>query len=320
MSETTPSHIVREAMLTSSEHGMRFDQAAATLFGEFSRERLKQWIASGELTLDDCTVKPKVKVQTGQMMKLDATLEAAGEWAAQAIALDIVYEDDSVLVINKPAGLVVHPAAGNPDGTLLNALLHHYPSQAELPRAGIVHRLDKDTTGLMVVARTLQAHNSLINQLKDKTVTREYDAIVVGAMTAGGSVNAPLGRHPKDRKRQAVVEHGKPAVTHYRVAERFPSHTHVRCQLETGRTHQIRVHMAYVKHPLIGDPVYAGRFKMPAGATEALREALRTFPRQALHARRLRFDHPETGEQVNCQADLPEDMVQLLEHLRYKEV
>lgn len=319
MSETTPSHIVREAMLTSSEHGMRFDQAAATLFGEFSRERLKQWIASGELTLDDRTAKPKVKVQTGQMMKLDATLEAAGEWTAQAIELDIVYEDDSVLVINKPAGLVVHPAAGNPDGTLLNALLHHYPQQAELPRAGIVHRLDKDTTGLMVVARTLQAHNSLINQLKDKTVTREYDAVVVGAMTAGGSVDAPLGRHPKDRKRQAVTDQGKPAVTHYRVAERFPSHTHVRCQLETGRTHQIRVHMAYVKHPLVGDPVYGGRFKMPAGATEALREALRTFPRQALHARRLRFDHPETGEQVSCQAELPDDMVQLLEHLRFKE-
>lgn len=316
MSEATPSRIVRDAALTSSEHGMRFDQAAAALFGEFSRERLKQWIASGALQLDGQTVKPKVKVQTGQHMTLDATLEASSEWSAEAIELDIVHEDDSVLVINKPAGLVVHPAAGNPDGTLLNALLHHYPQQAELPRAGIVHRLDKDTTGLMVVARTLQAHHSLINQLKDKTVTREYDAIVVGPMTAGGQVDQPLGRHPKDRKRQAVVASGKPAVTHYRVAERFPAHTHVRCQLETGRTHQIRVHMAFVKHPLVGDPVYGGRFKMPAGASEALREALRVFPRQALHARRLRFDHPDTGEMISCQADMPDDMVQLLALLR----
>ena len=316
MTEPTAEIIEREAQLTREEHGMRMDQAAAALFSDFSRERLKQWINEGALTIDGKTVKPKAKALVGQWLRLKATLQPEGEWLAQDIPLDVVYEDDSVLVINKPAGLVVHPAVGNLDGTLLNALLHHYPAQENIPRAGIVHRLDKDTTGLMVVARTLEAHHSLINQLKDKSVTREYDAIVVGSMTAGGTVNAPLGRHPKDRKRQAVVENGKPAVTHFRVAERFAAHTHVRCQLETGRTHQIRVHMSHKGWPLIGDPVYGGRLRFPAGASEELREALRTFGRQALHARRLRFDHPITGEEVMCHAPLPADMAQLLDCLR----
>ncbi|WP_414500662.1 23S rRNA pseudouridine(1911/1915/1917) synthase RluD [Zymobacter sp. IVIA_12111.31 C1] len=316
MTEPTAEIIEREAQLTREEHGMRMDQAAAVLFSEFSRERLKQWIGEGALTLDGKTVKPKVKVLVGQWLRLKATLQAEGDWVAQDIPLDVVYEDDSVLVINKPAGLVVHPAAGNPDGTLLNALLHHYPAQENIPRAGIVHRLDKDTTGLMVVARTLEAHHSLINQLKDKSVTREYDAVVVGVMTAGGTVDAPLGRHPKDRKRQAVVSNGKPAVTHFRVVERFAGHTHIRCQLETGRTHQIRVHMSHEGWPLVGDPVYGGRLRFPKGASETLRDALKDFSRQALHARRLRFEHPVTGEEVMCHAPLPDDMVQLLDCLR----
>lgn len=316
MTEPTAEIIEREAQLTREEHGMRIDQAAAVLFSEFSRERLKQWIGEGALTLDDKTVKPKVKVLMGQRLHLKATLQPEGEWVAQDIPLDVVYEDDSVLVINKPAGLVVHPAAGNRDGTLLNALLYHYPALENIPRAGIVHRLDKDTTGLMVVARTLEAHHSLVNQLKRKSVTREYDAVVVGTMTAGGTVNAPLGRHPKDRKRQAVVDNGKPAVTHFRVAERFAGHTHVRCQLETGRTHQIRVHMSHVGWPLVGDPVYGGRLRFPAGASEALRDELKNFGRQALHARRLRFDHPSTGEEVMCHAPLPDDMVKLLDCMR----
>lgn len=316
MTEPTAEIIEREAQLTREEHGMRMDQAAAVLFSEFSRERLKQWINEGALTLDGKTVKPKVKVLVGQCLRLNATLQAEGEWVAQDISLDVVYEDDSVLVINKPAGLVVHPAAGNPDGTLLNALLYHYPALENIPRAGIVHRLDKDTTGLMVVARTLEAHHSLIKQLKSKSVTREYDAVVVGVMTAGGTVDAPLGRHPRDRKRQAVVANGKPAVTHFRVAERFGGHTHVRCQLETGRTHQIRVHMSHEGWPLVGDPVYGGRLRFPPGASEGLREALQAFGRQALHARRLRFDHPLTGEEVMCHAPMPVDMAQLLERLR----
>lgn len=316
MSDSTVEFIEREAQLTRDEHGLRMDQAAAALFSEFSRERLKQWIADGMLTLDGKSVKPKAKVLVGQRLNLKATLQAEGEWVAQNIPLDVVHEDDSVLVVNKPTGLVVHPAAGNPDGTLLNALLHHYPAQENIPRAGIVHRLDKDTTGLMVVARTLEAHHSLINQLKDKSVTREYDAIVVGVMTAGGTVNAPLGRHPRDRKRQAVVVNGKPAVTHFRVVERFAGHTHIRCQLETGRTHQIRVHMSHEGWPLVGDPVYGGRLRFPPGGSETLREVLSSFGRQALHARRLRFEHPETGEEVTYHAPLPDDMTTLLTQMR----
>ena len=316
MTEPTAEIIEREAQLTSEEHGLRVDQAAAALFSEFSRERLKQWIAEGTLTLDHETVKPKAKVLVGQWLHLKTELQPEGEWVAQAIPLEVIHEDDSVLVINKPAGLVVHPAAGNPDGTLLNALLHHYPAQQNVPRAGIVHRLDKDTTGLMVVARTLAAHHSLIQQLKHKSVMREYDAVVTGVMTAGGTVDAPLGRHPRDRKRQSVVANGKPAVTHFRVLERFAGHTHIRCRLETGRTHQIRVHMAHEGWPLVGDPVYGGRLRFPPGASAALREALSGFGRQALHARRLRFEHPVSGREVICQAPMPDDMVKLLACMR----
>ncbi|APE31157.1 RNA pseudouridine synthase [Halomonas aestuarii] len=296
--------------------GMRLDQAAAELFADFSRERLKSWIKSGALTLDGQPAKPKDKVYGGEALALAAEIEDDTRFEPEDIPLTVVYEDEAVLVIDKPPGLVVHPAAGNPDGTLLNALLHHDPQLASIPRAGIVHRLDKDTSGLMVVARTLAAQTALVEQLQARSVSREYDAVVVGVMTAGGTVDAPIGRHPRDRKRQAVNDSGKPAVTHYRVVERFRAHTHVRCKLETGRTHQIRVHMAHARYPLIGDPVYGGRLKLPAGAGEALKEILRDFPRQALHARKLAFVHPVSGERMAFRAPLPDDLLMLLDYLR----
>ncbi|MBB3332644.1 23S rRNA pseudouridine1911/1915/1917 synthase [Halomonas campaniensis] len=296
--------------------GLRLDQAAAELFADHSRERLKAWIKSGELTVDGNPARPKDKVYGGEQLQLAAEVEDDTRFEPQEIPLAVVHEDDEVLVIDKPAGLVVHPAAGNPDGTLLNALLHHCPSLAGVPRAGIVHRLDKDTTGLMVVAKTLAAQTALVEQLQARTVSREYDAVCVGAMTAGGTLEAPIGRHPKDRKRQAVTASGKPAVTHYRVVERFRAHTHVRCRLETGRTHQIRVHLAHLRYPLVGDPVYGGRLKLPPGAAEPLKEILREFPRQALHARRLAFVHPGSGERVTFRSPLPDDMLMLIDYLR----
>jgi 23S rRNA pseudouridine1911/1915/1917 synthase len=240
------------------------------------------------------------------------TLEAETRWRPQSLPLDIVYEDDSVLVINKPAGLVVHPGAGNVDGTLSNALLHHAPELETVPRAGIVHRIDKDTSGLLVVARNLAAQKSLVEQLQARAFDREYEALTQGVMTAGGTVDAPIGRHPVNRLRQAVVPNGKEAITHYRVLEKFRAHTHIRVKLETGRTHQIRVHMAHIHYPLVGDPVYGGRLRIPAGATAELEAALRGFRRQALHAALLGFVHPRSGEFMSWQAPLPEDMVQLL--------
>lgn len=249
----------------------------------------------------------------GELLSLQAILEAEGDWQAQPLALDIIYEDESLLVVNKPAGLVVHPAAGNREGTLLNGLLHHLPAQEEIPRAGIVHRLDKDTTGLMVVAKTLAAHHSLVRQLQDRTVSREYQAICSGVMTGGGTINADIGRHPRVRTKMAVVtQGGKEAVTHYRIVQKFRDHTHVRVKLETGRTHQIRVHMAHIGYPLVGDPVYAGRPKIPGGASARLLEALRGFSRQALHAGELGLMHPETGDYICWQVELPADMRQLL--------
>lgn len=296
--------------------GARLDQAAAELFSDYSRERLKAWINAGELTVDGVSVKPKAKLHGNEVLLLKATIEEDTRFEPQDIALDIVYEDEAVMVINKAAGMVVHPAAGNPDGTLLNALLHYHPALAEVPRAGIVHRLDKDTTGLMMVAKTIPAQTALVEQLQARSVSRQYDAVVIGKPVAGSTIDAPIGRHPKDRKRQAVTNSGKPAVTHFRVVERFRAHTYVRCKLETGRTHQIRVHMAHARFPLIGDPLYSGRAKLPPGAAGPLKEILREFPRQALHARRLSFVHPVSGETLTFQADLPDDLLMLLDYLR----
>jgi 23S rRNA pseudouridine1911/1915/1917 synthase len=228
------------------------------------------------------------------------------------MALDIVYEDESLLLLNKPAGLVVHPAAGHASGTLMNGLLHHHPPLEALPRAGIVHRLDRDTTGLMVVAKTLKAHKHLVAELQARNLFREYEAVVAGVMTAGGRIEQPVGRHPVDRKRMAVVADGKPAVTHYRVERRCRGHTHIRARLETGRTHQIRVHMAWLQYPLVGDPAYGGRLKLPRGASPSLREALQGFSRQALHAGRLGLPHPESGEYREWTAPVPADLAALL--------
>jgi len=304
------------ARIPENAAGRRFDQVLAELFSDYSRSRLQQWVRDGAVLLDARRVEAKYRVSGGEWVEIVAELREDSEVLPQAIPLDVRYEDEHLLVINKPAGLVVHPAAGNRDGTLQNALLHYDAGLAALPRAGIVHRLDKDTSGLMVVARQLSAHKSLVEQLQARSVHREYLALVQARVTASGHVDAPIGRHPRDRLRMAVVESGKPAVTHYRVLERFPAHTLVEARLETGRTHQIRVHMAYIHHPLVGDPLYGGRFRLPAGASEALAEALRKFRRQALHARRLEFTHPASSEPVGWEAGLPADFEHLLAVLR----
>lgn len=312
MSET----IQLEGKIPEALAGRRFDQALAELFPEYSRSRLQLWVKQGKVLLNQRPAVAKYRVVGGEQVTIVAEPEAQTEVQAQDIPLDIQYEDEHVLVLNKPAGLVVHPATGNRDGTLQNALLHYDPQLAVLPRSGIVHRLDKDTSGLMMVARSLAAHKSLVEQLQARTVHRTYLALVQRALTAGGTVAAPLGRHPRDRLRMAVVESGKPAISHYRVLERFPAHTLVQVSLETGRTHQIRVHMAYIHCPLVGDPLYGGRLRIPRAASPALRDALGGFRRQALHASRLEFNHPASGEAVSWELGIPEDFSQLLEVLR----
>ena len=307
-----------EASIPLEAAGRRFDQVLAELFPDFSRSRLSEWIKSGDALLDGRQVKPKEAVHGGEAVTLSVRIEVeTGEALAEDIPLDVLYEDEDVLVVNKPAGLVVHPGAGNPRGTLVNALLNFDARLAELARAGIVHRLDKDTSGLMVVARTLRAHSSLVEQLSGREVHRQYLAVVQGTMVAGNTINAPIGRHPTDRVRMAVVkEGGRDAITHYRLREKFRAHTLVECRLETGRTHQIRVHMAHVRHQIVGDPLYGGAFRLPKAATEALVARLHGFRRQALHAEQLTFAHPSTGEPVAHEAPMPEDMLGLLHDLR----
>lgn len=305
-----------QAEVPETMAGRRLDQVLAELFPDYSRSRLQQWVKGGDVTVDGKTLRPRDKLLGGERIALTVRLEPDTTFEPEPIELDIVYEDEAILVINKPAGLVVHPAAGNWQGTLLNALLHHHPNIATVPRAGIVHRLDKSTTGLLVVAKTIEAQTSLVEQLQARSFTREYDAVVNGVLTGGGTVDAPIGRHPVDRKRMAVVRNGKPAVTHYRLAERFRAHTHIKVQLETGRTHQIRVHMAHQRYPLVGDPVYGGRLRLPPASSEALQTMLRSFRRQALHASRLGLIHPDSGEYMEWSVPLPEDMQKLLEVLR----
>ncbi|MHC1478912.1 23S rRNA pseudouridine(1911/1915/1917) synthase RluD [Frateuria aurantia] len=310
--------ISERAQVPLDEAGRRFDQALAEMFPSFSRSRLTSWIKAGAVTLNGAKVAPRQLLQGGEDVVIEAELDVEVEAAAEAIELDIVYQDDDLLVINKPAGLVVHPGAGNSSGTVLNGLLHFDARQAELPRAGIVHRLDKDTSGLMVVARTLPAHTALVDQLSRHEVARQYAAVVMGTLIAGGTVDAAIGRHLSDRLRQAVrdEEDGKAAVTHYRLRERFRAHTLVQCNLETGRTHQIRVHMAHIGHPLVGDPLYGGGLRLPKGASPELVEGLRGFRRQALHAEQLAFDHPVNGERMAFEAEIPRDMQDLLARLR----
>ena len=304
-----------EAQIPESLDGSRLDQALARLFDQFSRSRLQQWIRDGQVTVDGKKLRAKDKVTRDQLVCLHAQETSEVNWAPEAIELDVVYEDEHIIVINKPAGMVVHPAAGNPGGTLLNALLHYAPETEAVPRAGIIHRLDKDTSGVLVVARSLLAHKSLVEQLQERSFEREYLAVVNGVLTAGGTVDAPIGRHPQHRIKMAVVDSGKEAVTHYRVEQRFRGHCAIKVNLETGRTHQIRVHMAYIHHPLIGDPLYGGRFKLPAGCSEELRHILSNFKRQALHARYLGLIHPKTGETMGWGVETPADLQNLLDIL-----
>jgi len=305
-----------EAVVPVEMAGQRLDKVLAQLFSDYSRARLQQWIRDERVAVNGVHPRPRDKVLGGERIELHTVLESQGDWRAEPIPLTIVYEDEALLVINKPAGLVVHPAVGNRDGTLLNALLHHAPELEAVPRAGIVHRLDKETSGLLVIARTLAAHKALIDMMQARDIQREYEAVVQGVMTAGRTIEAPVGRHPVQRTRMAVVNNGRPAVTHFRVSERFRAHSHIRVQLETGRTHQIRVHMAHIRYPLLGDPVYGGRLRIPAACSPELEEQLRQFRRQALHAARLQLSHPQSGELMEWLAPLPEDMRILLAVLR----
>jgi 23S rRNA pseudouridine1911/1915/1917 synthase len=293
--------------------GRRLDQVAALLFPEYSRARLQRWIREGALTVDGALRAARAPVHAGERLSLEAEQVPEGAWRPTPMWLEILYEDDDLLVIDKPPGLVVHPAAGHADDTLLNGLLAHCPGLAEVPRAGIVHRLDRDTSGVMVVARTLTAQSRLVAALQAREVNREYRAIVNGVLVAGGTVDRPIGRHPRDRQRMAVlVNGGKQAVTHFRVLDRYRAHSLLSVRLETGRTHQIRVHMAEIGHPVAGDPVYGGRVRLPRAASSELTAALRTLGRQALHALRLRFVHPASGAEVEFEAPLPADLRRLI--------
>jgi 23S rRNA pseudouridine1911/1915/1917 synthase len=312
MNSTQPT---LNASIPLESAGRRFDAALADLFPDYSRSRLSAWIKAGDVLLDGQTVIPRHIVHGGEAVELKVRLQREVSAAPENITLDIRYEDADLIVVNKPPGLIVHPGAGNPDGTLQNALLHHDPALAEIPRAGLVHRLDKNTSGLMVVARTLRAHTSLVEQLSARTVHRQYEALVYGPMVSGGKVDQPIGRHPVDRLRQAVREDGREAVTHYRIREKFRAMTLVECRLETGRTHQIRVHMAHVRHPIVGDLSY-GNLRLPKAATAELIEALRGFRRQALHAERLEFLHPASAKTVVIEAARPADMDALIRTVR----
>lgn len=295
--------------------GQRLDQVLAGIYGQYSRARISSWIKRGEVLVNRAPARPRDKMAGGEEIIIEARIETDTGPEPEAIPLDIIHEDADILVINKPPGLVVHPGAGNPRHTLLNALLHHEPRLAALPRAGIVQRLDKDTSGLMVIAKTLTAHARLVEALQARTIRREYLAIVNGVLTAGGTVDQPIGRHPRQRLQMAVVSNGKPAVTHYRVVERYRAHTLIRVQLETGRTHQIRVHMAWLKLPILGDPLYGPRPRLPRGAAAEVRTAIQGFGRQALHACALALAHPVTGEALQFEAPVPDDMQQLCELL-----
>ena len=315
MATDAPKEDYLEALVPIQCHGMRLDQVAAELFPDYSRNRHATWNKEGRLMVDGRTVKPRDKATASAQVTLMVTHEPVIDWQPQRLPLDIIFEDEHILVVNKPAGVVVHPAAGHADGTLVNALLAHSPELDALPRGGIVHRLDKETSGIMFVARTSLAHKSLVAQLSERTVSRTYCAVCAGALTGGGKIDAPIDRHPMARTKMAVVADGKPAVTHYRIARRFKHYTQLQVNLETGRTHQIRVHMAHRKWPLIGDPVYGGRQRVPAGASDLLISTLRGFPRQALHAQALEFEHPASGDWMEFETDLPDDLVNLLEVL-----
>ncbi len=313
----TPEFQVIELKIPPELAGERLDSALARLMPQHSRTRIKGWIEDGSVMVGRRHLKPRDRLEAGAQVRVQLTVaEPPSQVLPEAISLRLAYEDADVLVIDKPAGMVVHPGAGNPRHTLQNALLGLDPSLATLPRAGLIHRLDKDTSGLLVVARTAEAQTSLARQLMARTMSRNYLAVCVGVMTGGGMIDAPIGRNRSDRLRMAVRESGRPAVTHYRIIERFRAHSYLSVQLETGRTHQIRLHLSHLKYPIVGDPVYGGRFAQPKGAGEALVSTLRAFKRQALHAAALGFDHPRTGKRVGLASKVPEDFHQLLQALR----
>ena len=310
-----PTHIARVYQLDADYNGQRFDQIAAQVWSDFSREKLKQWLNDGALLVDGQQVKGKARSNGTEQLTLDVQLAAQTSSQPENIALDIIYQDDDILIINKAVGMVVHPGAGNNSGTLVNALLFHFPQSRELPRAGLVHRIDKDTSGLLVVAKNLQAQLALTHQLTDKSMYRVYDLVCYGRVIAGGSIDEPIKRHPVERTKMAVVNGGKAAVTHYNVMERFADFTLLQAQLETGRTHQIRVHFSHIGHPLLGDQTYA-RLKLPKGIDSELVTTLQQYKRQALHARYLGLIHPSTGVEMQFEAPMPDDLNELLNQLR----
>jgi 23S rRNA pseudouridine1911/1915/1917 synthase len=305
-----------EEVIPEECDGMRLDKTLSTLFDQYSRSSIQQWIREGRVKLDGIDQGQKMKVREGQQVSIQIPPPEITECRPQEIELEIVYDDADLIVINKPAGLVVHPGKGNPDRTLMNALLYFDSSLAVLPRAGIVHRIDKDTTGLLVIARNEASMKNLTEAIQAKDVRREYLAVITSHIVAGGTVDAPIGRHRRDRTKMAVSDRGKEAITHYRVEEKFRSHSLVRVILDTGRTHQIRVHMNYLGHPIVGDPVYGKRLQIPPGASPELIDVLRSFKRQALHAETLGLVHPSTGKPMSWTVPMPSDMQQLVDVLR----
>lgn len=296
--------------------GKRIDQVIAQMLTDYSRARIQGWILSGNILVNGAQVKPRDKISGGEQVDLKVVVEVAGAWEAEDIPLSIAHLDEDLIIVNKPIGLVVHPGAGVKDGTLVNALLHHYPELAALPRAGIIHRLDKNTSGLLIVARSIRAHTKLVKMMARREIHRIYIAIVNGVMTSGGTVDAPLARHHFHRLKRAVVESGKEAITHFRILERFQLHTLIQCELETGRTHQIRVHMAHIGFPILGDMVYGSNSKLPAQLSDDEKQTIKRFKRQALHATQLHFDHPITEEPLVFDCPMPADMQALLTLLR----
>lgn len=291
----------------------------ALLCPQYSRSRLQEWIKAGVVKVDGVSLKQKDRVYSGQSIEVKAQVENRNEqWAKQDLPLDFIHEDEALIIVNKAPGIVVHPGAGNPDHTLVNALLFYCPELARVPRAGIVQRLDKDTSGIMVVAKSLEAHTKLAKDLQARDVTREYRALVHGQLISGGTITAAIGRHPTLRTRRAVTEKGKTATTHYRIIDKYPVCTDIKLMLETGRTHQIRVHVAHLGHPVIGDPVYGGRKRPPKNASARLREKIAAFPRQALHAVRLELNHPSDNQRLSWSAPLAQDIEDLLETIRHE--
>ena len=307
---------ILKIIIPARMQGARLDSSLSEMLPDFSRSKITSWIKSGDALINKKLFKPKDKSNGGEIVFLTLNQKVTNDWVAEKIPLNVVYEDEDIIVINKQFGLVTHPGAGNWTGTLANALLYYDPALSRLDRTGIVHRLDKNTSGLMVIARNEKAQKYLVEQLQNHSVEREYSAIVYGHMIAGGTVDEPIGRDPRDRVKQAVLSSGKDAITHYRAINRFKSHTHVKAILETGRTHQIRVHLSYVGHSLVGDPMYGGRVRFPKKASEELKEALLSFKRQALHSKKLTLIHPISGELMSWKAALPDDMKGLLEALK----